>query len=246
MENQPCQPQRTYEINFDEAVKLVHNFLYQSGLADIARDKAIGGIMHKASLQKKNPFIVFQGQMAWFCMPNDTNSTYPKFFLAFEDGEYDCANVPSSPKSAKLILSREILTFSQPQPSISDVENFLKSKFKIPTNPDGSISRQDCEKILSHVGADLSNNHYNKYFCGFFENRGLVSDEYSNFIDSPDLIYVAYFFGFDDSTDDYKNTNRIRIILMALDGNGQLLPAKKGLTNAPRILQASWPPPPNN
>lgn len=246
MENQPCQPNRTYEINFDEAVKLVHNFLHQSGLPDIAKDKAIGGIMHKASLQKKNPSIVFQGQMAWFCMPNDTNSTYPKFFLAFEDGEYDCANVPSGPKSEKLMFSRELLNFSQEKPSIVDVRNFLNSGFNIPRNPDESISREDCKAMRSHVGLDSSGNHYNKYFCGFFENRGLVSDEYSKFIDNPDLKYVAYFFGFDDSTDDYKNTNRIRIILMALDGNGQLVQEASELTSAPRILQASWPPPPNN
>lgn len=246
MEDQSSLLKNTYEIKFDEAVRLIHNFLQEPELLKIAQRVAVGGVMHKESLNQKNTGLVFQGQMAWFCMPQDPNSTYPKFFLAFEDGDYEIANVPEKPKNDELVFTRHIIKYGQSGTNKSDVETFIKSGFTTPTNRDETVSAVDCKNMFSHVGTDTSGSYFNKYYCGFFENRGRCGTEYTDFISNENAKFIAYLFGYDDSTEEYKETNRIRIILMALDGNGQLVQEASGLTSAPRILQASWPPPPNN
>lgn len=246
MEDQSSLLKNTYEINFDEAVRLIHNFLQEPELLKIAQRVAIGGVMHKESLEQKNTGLVFHGEMAWFCMPQDPNCTYPKFFLAFEDGDYEIANVPFEPKNDELVFSRHILKYGQSGTNKSDVETFIKSGFTTPSRNDETVRAADCKNMFSHVGTDTSGSYFNKYYCGFFENRGRCGTEYTDFISNKNAKFIAYLFGYDDSPEEYKESNRIRIILMALNEHGHLVEAKATTTNGPRLLQNSWPPPPPN
>lgn len=246
MEKKANAPMKSFAITFDEAVNYIHSFLSEFNLSQIGTNQGIGGIIAKASLEQKEKGLTFYGKMAWFCKNENTENGLPKYFLAFEEGEYNNRAVPESPQNDRLVCSDYGMVFNRNQISKIEVERFL-SQFTISTAPiEKWITKDECTRMLTDFGQDKSGNPYNRFYCSFFENSGFVSDEFSHFLKNPEMTYVAYLFGYDDSKEIYIQSNRIRIILMGLSSDGKPLALRQEFLNEPTILQHSWPPPPPN
>jgi len=251
MEPKASSPQRSYKISFDQAVDLIFAFLSEFELYNMATNEAIGGVLHKSSLattsletMKKSD--IYYGCMSWFCRNTDINNNFPAFFLAFEEGEYDIEKVPNVPKNEKLVYSSHSILYKQNSVSKREVSDFLKNGLSISPDPEKVLDKSDCVRMLSQVALDKSGKPYNKYYCSFFENKGFTSYEFSDLLNDPQTEYIAYLFGYDDSTQFYKDTNRVRVILMGLTANGKPVALQESLNNSSSILQHSWPPPPNS
>lgn len=237
---------KPHRISFDEAVKLIHDFLQQPTLRGLATRTSIGGIIHKESLHQQKSLAEFYGKMFWFCENPKTESKFPKIFLAFEDGAYDTSNVPSEPLNERLTYSKNIIQYNEGSFDEAAVREFLTKGFGRPTYHDEEISKADCASMLSHVANDETGKPYNRYFCSFFEYSGFLSDDYSRLISHPEVAYVAYLFGFDDSSKEYIESNRVRLILAGLDSAGvPIAQQTRGLNDdSGTMLQHTWPPPP--
>src|SRR5438552_6091053 len=94
----------SFKISMDYATWLVYAFLRQTALNKIATEEAIGGTVSASVFRKGPEKSTKYGRTGWFCR-NTSNPNYPKFFLAFENGEYELGNVPNTPKSQNLVYS---------------------------------------------------------------------------------------------------------------------------------------------
>ncbi|WP_373497719.1 hypothetical protein [Aquiflexum sp.] len=245
MKNQSNILEPSHKISLAKAVQLIYSFLLQPKLHQLGTDVAIGAILDKDSLKQRKPAIDFFGSMSWFCRNQDSGNGFPKLFLAFEDGVYDIAMVPTQPKNPELVYSTRHLKFPKGVISENLIMNYLENNLNVPHSNDLIIPKSKVIEFRSKIEKDLIGWNYNRYYCSFFENRGIVSNEFNELLANKDVKDVAYFFGYDQSELKYYKSNRIRVILMGLDVQGKPVALNEPLIESPTILQASWPPPPN-
>jgi hypothetical protein len=230
-----------YKISYNDAVKLIEGFINQPNLLEIGKNQAIGGTVGKEAIKKSNA-INYKGCMAWYCSHTQNLSDFPKFFLAFEDGQYNPENVPDNPSSDSLFYPLDTIKYDFEKVSKNNVELMLNSE-KTPWKSDGKIDKKTVEDLIKNIPSDMNGNLYNRYKCSFFENQRVLNMDIEKFLSNPELDAVRYYFGYDEG-DDYKKSNRIRIILIGVDKEGKnILPENKE-EETYFILQNSWPPPP--
>jgi len=237
----------SYEISPNDAAWLVYNFMKQPALCEIGINEAIGGIIEKSTLMDPNKegMLTFKGTMAWFCRNEDLNNGLPKCFLAFEQGEYRPRRVPGRPKNKTLLYSDKIILYDKPQITEKDILDLILDSNPVPKSKDKEIGLDTVRKLRTKFGKDPRGSNFNRHYCSFFENEGVVNEEIKNLVQNSDVEYIKYFFGYDNSHEKYFKSNRIRLILMGYNSNGLIyhndLDKKSNL-----ILQNSWPPPPPN
>jgi hypothetical protein len=233
----------SYQISLEKATWLVYAFLRQTELGRMAINEAIGGTITKKVFEPER--LIYKGSMGWYCRNSEAND-YPPFFLALEDSEYDPEEVLDVPKSADLIYPMETFKYTRPIRE-SEVMSMLTTDKRPLHNPvENTIPRSHVMGMLNKMPNDPVSWPYNNYYCSFFENR--VNNEVQLFLKShPDLRAVRYYFGYDDSEDVYFYSNRIRLILIGVNGSGENLPPPSSVPmhmNSSSLLQNSWPPPP--
>jgi hypothetical protein len=233
-------PTRSFQISLEHAAWLIYAFLRQPDLNKIATNEAIGGTIDKTIFTP--PQLSYKGGMAWYCRNYKNDPAFPSFFIAIEDGEYDIGNVPVTPKSSKLVYSNATFAYTR-KVDEANVMDMLRTD-KRALVPDGQINSIDVTRFLYGLPNDPVGRPYNFYPCSFFENR--VNYEVSQFVSAnPDIVAVRYYFGYDDSDKSYFTSNRIRIILIGVNANGEnILPMIAQSQASTEMLQNSWPPPP--
>ncbi len=241
-----------YRITFQEAVKLVSNFVNE---LDPQKNRIpLGGTIEKNSLYGKTRTLkfsrtLFKGNMAWMCWNEPPIGNYPKFFLAFEENDsyLDGAEVPF-PDMTGLMMPSNVFGYNS-----ENVTDLLSNHFidvQTTSYRDTLLDRDSevldlVQNFKEHGPKDQKGQLYNKYPYGFFKNS---SNDIVDFLNQPDIVYVRYYFGFDDVTQHHKETNRIRIILIGVDKDGKNI-TPTGTRSARTdvvMLQKSWPPPPSN
>jgi hypothetical protein len=246
MENDQLQLlDSSYSISLRKAARLVYQFLCEPELYKIARNEAIGGITDPSILTPVN-FLPYKGTMAWFCRNLDEVAGYPKCFLAFEDGEYRISDVPKKPKSLSLTFSESTFTFDLENFSEDDVLKMLEGGLEDPKIKMREIPKEQVTEFRTNFGRCPRNKRYNKYYCSFFENRGVLNRDIEAMLADKKVEYLKYFFGYDASHNKYFESNRIRVILLGYSKSEKLISISQLDGKTGRILQDSWPPPPPN
>jgi hypothetical protein len=241
-----------YRITFDEAVKLVSNFVKE--LNPKQNKIPLGGTIEKDSLYGKTKTLkfsrtLFKGNMAWMCWNEPSIGNYPKFFLAFEENDsyLDGAEVPF-PDMTELMMPSNIFGYNNE--IITDLISDHFIDIHTTSYRDALIDRDSevldlVQNFKDNGPKDQNKQPYNKYPYGFFKNS---TNDIVDFLRQPDIAFVRYYFGFDDTTQYHKETNRIRIILIGVDKDGKnITPTGARATRTDVVmLQKSWPPPPDN
>lgn len=230
---------------------LLENF--QLEIPDKNKKYECGGIISLSSLPSyQRKFLGYRGLMAWFGLTKNN-----KLKLFFEDDvSYDPNKAPCTPGTpiclpnhenlveSKRILERKNLGLETNKKlrgfNLKDVGNKHDSK-----SPKDTIVNDAIIKFKKDFPKE-NGNEFNKYPYAFFEVESQGGDV-NSFLNQDGLSKIAYFFGFDDSSPAYINTNRIRVILVGLNENGDILVQKNvrgGLNKEIMILQNSWPPNP--
>lgn len=238
-------------ISWQTCEFLLENF--QLEIPDKNKKYECGGIISLSSLPSyQRKFLGYRGLMAWFGLTKNN-----KLKLFFEDDvSYDPNKAPCTPGTpiclpnhenlveSKRILERKNLGLETNKKlrgfNLRDVGNKQDSK-----SPKDTIVNDAINKFRNEF-PKKDNNEFNKYPYAFFEVE-IQGGDVNNFLKQTGLSEIAYFFGYDDSDPDYFDTNRIRVILVGLNQNGEILtPTKDGvdLTKEVMILQNSWPPNP--
>lgn len=243
---------KPFEITKQHAEYLLEN--YKSKIPLTKLTYKYGGIISVSSLPSyKMNFDNYKGLMAWYGLNNKN-----QLILLFEDNVwYDPENPPCSinnpdclPENEELIESKRILknkNFGKKKNERLkgfNLDGIGNEKDEFPSKEEGV--KDAIEKFKKSFHRDSQNEKFVKYPYAFFmkDDEG---DVYK-FLQQDGLVNIAYFFGFDDSDNAHKMTNRIRVVLIGLDGNGKFLKKKEGkeelLSEDGMILQNSWPPNP--
>jgi hypothetical protein len=245
----------TFKITTQQAVDLVTPFVTEAPLRDIAAGISLGGTIHKLSVfgaptivsylannkvRFADPPKWFNGIMAWFCWNDADPVTYPPFFLAFE--QHDSYRRDARTEHTDMeYLMRPKSTFTFPGGNVRD---FLTNhQIDVSEYDDAEITREEVWKLSANFFAKFPRNpingeHFNPYPYGFFENKSL--QDFKAFYMQPNVKFIRYYFGYDKSADCEKS-NRIRLVLVAVDKDGKNLFNDNG---GVWMLQHSWPPPP--
>ena len=232
---------KDFKISLQEAAWYVYSFLRNPELGRLAKEEALGGTITKAGLLRALP-LKFKGAMGWFCRNMKKDPRFPPLFIAFEKGEYDIGQVPPVPKTDPLIYPIETFTFSSDL-SEENVRNMIFNDQRSFTDPDGEIYQVDLLDFINRLPIDPMGQPYNRYACSFFETE--IDSDLRNFLSTPGLAAVRYYFGYNDSDIYHNLSNRIRVIFIGVDAQGKNIPPA-GAIDVPTfsMLQNSWPPPP--
>ncbi|GAB3219619.1 hypothetical protein J0A67_04795 [Algoriphagus aestuariicola] len=228
----------SYTISLNKAANLVLAFLKEPALKELAVTEAIGGTVSKDAIKKYA--LVFKGSMGWYCRNLTGDTAFPKLFMAFEDGEYEVAKVPSSPKKEELTCPENTFVFERGH-DLASVKEMLLTDVHAPV-VDKSITRAEVNQFTNLMPLDSAKKKYNVFPCSFFENR--VNQDMDAFFADPNVHGVRYYFGYDNSPT-YQESNRIRVIFVGVDEAGRnILSVDDPDTKTAQLLQNSWPPPP--
>lgn len=231
-----------YKISLKDTVWLIYAFLKQKPLQEIARNEAIGGTIGKDFFDG-NKIVDYIGTMGWFCR-NQENENFPKFFLAFETGNYNPLNVPRVPQSDNLNFPNHTFVFeSQYEVTEAGIYSMLENlQFK--WKNDGQITKKEVKSFVKSKPRDIRGKKYNNYRCNFFENSATVLNDIDEFLKNEEIEAIRYFYGYDDRDLNHYNSNRIRVILMGVDKDGKNILPVDTVKETYSLLQNSWPPPP--
>ncbi|MFA0964531.1 hypothetical protein AB9P05_22175 [Roseivirga sp. BDSF3-8] len=234
----------SYIITAEEADRMIAQFIAKK--KNIATKEALGGIIHKESIDGSSSAI-YTGNMGWLCdNVNKSHSNYPKLFLAFErNSNYTADQEIEEPQSSVLVAPT--ITFI----SSSDAWPLLKDHMTpIPTS-DNIIDKPTVIDLKNEFKKqEKENKKYSKEhpYC-FFENKN--NTELSVLMENEDIKYFRYYFGYSD--DQSYGNNKMRLILVPVAAKGNNLvpdPGQKKRVSSSGgevyILQKSWPPDSSN
>lgn len=223
-----------FRVDFNEVNRMVLGFLTQKPLFDLATTESIGGTLALGT------FMDPIKNKSWFCRGGQPLGL-PAFFLAFEWGDYNPAHVPATPQQSVLVRSTSTFTYHG-EPNAAAVQQWLSTQ-TIALTEDADIDRKTVEGLLNKLPRDPAGKPYNKYACSYFESN--LDTDLHSFINQNDIQGVRYYFGYDDTNPHYITTNRIRVILVAVDRQGaNIVPSSTRPAESVWMLQRSWPPPP--
>lgn len=256
-------PQK-YRTTLDEASTLISSFI--NAVPNIAEKVALGASLNPLSLYGEPEPIprlfrgleiksllpvgadsdLYNGHMGWFCWNDFGVGPYPKFFLSFEQNDaYQKGDETYTPDMRKLRYPSESFTIPY---GTRDVRQWLETHTIDPNAlpnqyKDEIIKRQDVMQFARNFkvfGPYDGDGTFNKYPFSFFENE--TTNDVADFLRTPNLKYIRYYFGLDNS-EYLKKSNRIRVILIAVNDKGQNI-VTNDKTSPIVMLQHSWPPPP--
>jgi hypothetical protein len=242
---------QSFRINTSQAISMVEAFVKQSDLSSTAIDKSFGGTINKISFFGRpkinnifkskfatliQPPILYNGNMAWFCWNDFEISDYPPFFLSFETNDsYEINPTPRYPDMRELMMPSNVFAYAGENLGYLLANHMIDKTLYV----DRVITRGEVMQLSQNFidrGPSDGHGKFNKYSFSFFENE--KSNDVQNFLNQPGLEFIRYYFGFEPK---YEESNRIRIILVAVDENGRNIFNDDPATY---ILQHSWPPPP--
>lgn len=179
------------------------------------------------------------GIALWFCLDSINN----EFFLALEPNvkKYNSLKMPDLP-STDLIRPETVLSFTSQVGTPQELIDFFWTDYRKPSG-EKPIANGDAASLIKAFHGKWGKTA--KYNFSFFADN--VKGDLKDCINraKPDG-YLRYYLGYEDSINGKKITQKLRVILMAVDKNGK--PQFKTTTDSSRdgMLQASWPPPPFN
>lgn len=229
-----------FRITASDAYGLIKNFNDQ--FSNVGKVNSIGGVIDKNSFIQ-NGFFNFKGTMCWFGL--DSNRFVKLYFEPNVD--YYPDNIPFYPKSDNLwspgfnFSFDEVNLNSEGQLNELILNGFVKSN-------DRNVGRGECLDDIARFYWEfpkLEFERYNKYSLGFFETQ--YAQEVVEFLQNEEVEYIAYFFGLNLDDPKYNDNNRIRIILIGMNSNKELLLPEndQSTEQPPYLLQYSWPPKPS-
>lgn len=251
-----AQSPKSDHITVREAAKLISNFLTdETFLRNVGRGRALGGILPIADFSISPDTI--SGVNMWFSH-NGNNPTLPIFFLGVESTPN--LDMTQTTPGGDLRIPGIASTFTYTESKTDDitVEEYLKNKAPGLVGPSINLPRTNAPRYLREFNALHSANRpaMGGKFCdrpfSFFQNNTIsvlntrIPNGLNAFLtqkdaDGNNVQYVRYYFGYekDNLT---RPHNKIRIILFAVDSNGNNLISST--RTAPIILQRSVPPNP--
>lgn len=237
-------------IEVEEAEKIVKNF--HEKVPQFGGLTCFGGVLTPSSWLHENgkPENIdpksFLGFYFWFGLNENDELT-----LYFETGlEYDPSNLPKEPTKEFLFTSSRMIT----KEYLGSQDGFLirgtRIAEEILSKNDFQVSKREVieaiRRFKEKFPKDSKGESFNKFPFGFYETNRF--GDFSRFSNQSGLRSIGYLFAFDESKQVYIQTNRIRVVLIGIDINGNLLSNSNlgNLTQKFIILQTSWPPPPSS
>lgn len=220
------------QIDFDETARLISDLLQKTTLNNISKGISIGGVFN-ADQFRLQPGM--NGVLLWFCY-NPGPSDLPGFFMSVEQIPQYQGIVPVP--GPNVIRPVNVFTYTENDIDPLTVKSYLLRQPSIRSNtglpiPAGEVSNLTTNfKSLMTIASDVYSDPYCVYPFSFFGET--PSHEIQQFLDQG-AVSVKYFFGYDES----ERPNRIRVILIAVDSNGNNI-----LGSSAIMLQKSFPPPP--
>ncbi len=220
------------QIDFDETARLISDLLQKTTLNNISKGISIGGVFN-ADQFRLQPGM--NGVLLWFCY-NPGPSDLPGFFMSVEQIPQYQGIVPVP--GPNVIRPVNVFTYTENDIDPQTVKSYLLRQPSIRSNtglpiPAGEVSNLATNfKSLMTIASDVYSDPYCVYPFSFFGET--PSHEIQQFLDQG-AVSVKYFFGYDES----ERPNRIRVILIAVDSNGNNI-----LGSSAIMLQKSFPPPP--
>lgn len=222
-----------HQISFDSAALLISDLYTIPALGNLATTYALGGTF---SVNSFNVGKDSSGVMLWSCFKP---GPAPELFLALERlKQYDNRNPPATPVSKT--LSRPDFTFrdNNPQHDAPAIRQYLETQV---ISKNGSTPIDEAT-VLRHIHSFDSlqatlPEKYNAYPFSYFQRND--DGVFEKFLDQarPNG-FVRYYFGYDER----KETNRIRVILVATDESGRNIIRTAGGDAV--LMEYAWPPPP--
>lgn len=243
MEYQPVKVM-TEEYTLEEAARIAVNFLHEEKRRQLAITGGFSGVFPVRFFQaavdctRRNAGIAL-----WFCLDPTKND----FFLALEPEVriYDKDNLPQYPASGVKTLFKSKTQAFYP-PTLDAIEgnlmNFLTANHGTPTDV-VPIDISEVTKAIDHFQDEWGNEC--KYSFSFFAEN--VEEDLSDCLAKAGADgYLRYYIGYEmqDPEEGKAMPNKFRVILVAINANGEAQVAKTRDPGEDGILQSSWPPPP--
>lgn len=203
------------------------------------------------NLVPKRSLEIYRGLVAWSCWKEKTPIEDSDLFLAFEINNSIILdeNIMQHPQHEILARPFEILRTDGSETA----SQILDTPSLVIDHPSEILRGYDykSENVLllkrnfdTNGPKDEQGKLFNNAEFALFENRKVLR-EVEDFLDQTNSEFVRYYFGLDKT----KEINRIRVILVGVDKDGNNLLPPLGMsveeikrTNEPTILQTSWPP----
>lgn len=212
----------------DSAATEVSSLLHDSTLHDLARTYAFGGTFRIDDFFPKSIHDTLQGVVMWFCYnPFDSNIKH-KIFTSIEPR--DTRTQSNRPLSPRLNIPDNTFPFRGSKTDIPSIKKFLIDHQIRPatnqTSPIDSSRVQTFMRYFNQYRLANPNPHghpYVKYLGALFQNnkekRTDTEGLLTRFVNQPGAEYVRYYLGYNENQG--QNNNKIRIILVAVDGAGR-------------------------
>ena len=225
-------------ISLDTASQIIADYLTQSRIS--LSQYTLGGVFPVSDF---TPDASNEGVLMWYCF----NASTKKIFMVVEPyTHYDTSKLPSQPIQPFLRQPENWFTYVGPAPTEKDVKTFLLNQKEI-----GASRALDNATAVRYVNSfdslmnrtlDEGAQRYQKYPFNYF----IWGADYKTFVTWPGTKgYVRYYLAYNEE----HTPNRIRIVLMAADQDGNTITGKGISTNGSSSgqgLQNGWPPPPFN
>jgi hypothetical protein len=223
----------TYRINLGEATKLIKSYLKQPLLPN-KKQQTVGGILPTSTFKLGDDTPGKKaGILLWFCYDGT------KIFVALDKiDHYDENNTPKAQD-----IKSDFLPISDALFYLTDNDDVIKNDI-LGTPRTTEVSYKSKEQIQKYnemflALKDTAGRPYCNYGYSCFANN--EPQHYAAFLALSDNGFVRYYFGYDENE---MSNNRIRVILVACDKNGNKIKPKKQEQD-PSLVETSWPPPPS-
>ncbi|MCW5910122.1 MAG: hypothetical protein KIT62_03560 [Cyclobacteriaceae bacterium] len=221
-------------ISIDTASQIISDYLTNPRI-DLSQ-RALGGVFPVSDF---TPDAKNEGLLMWYCF----DAAAKQLFMAIEPYlHYDAEKLPRYP--IQLILRRPVNTYlyNGASPTEKDVKDFLLNQKLIGTSADidNATATRYVKSFdsLMNTMVDASGQRYQEYPFNYF----IWGADYKTFISWAGADgYIRYDLAFNDK----DKPNRVRIVLIATDKDGNTVTGAQGFKEpGGQGIQNGWPPPP--
>ncbi len=209
----------TYKISLAEAATYISNLLNELPLRPIAQNIALGGTFGLPSLPNQSN----KGIMFWYNLERNASGN-DKVFAVFQTYIDPLGNVGNvlPVGSNQLFQPDETFTYNGSTYDVATIENYISGHSTNNTPASSNITKQEVEDnidtLVQYLPKDSNGIIYNNRVHLFFEADDSFGDFYDLLTQNSSVAGFRYYLGLDKSTP--IPNNRIRLIMVAVDGNG--------------------------
>ncbi|MBX2899811.1 MAG: hypothetical protein KF775_09170 [Cyclobacteriaceae bacterium] len=225
----------SFFIALDPASQMISDYLVHPTL-DLSR-YTLGGVFPVSDFMPDNKN---EGLLMWYCF----DTSRKQIFMAIEPlHHYDTASLPKAPLQAILKKPEQTFLYTNPSPAPADVKDFILNQ-KL-TGASANLGQAVAARYVKSFDSlmqktqDAAGKSYQKYPLNYF----IWWNDYKTFVSWAGTDgYIRYYYGFDEG----HTPNRIRIVLIAADKNGNTITGAQARSEdgGGEGLQNGWPPPP--